>query len=82
MGFLRVLRFPPTGKVDGVGKDIYRDFVGISLDSVIIEGCCRWNLASGNLYTFIRPNQEAAKNASLGRWQESNRRPCDSGAAL
>jgi hypothetical protein len=31
----------------------YRDFVGISLDSIIVAGYCRWKLSSGNLYTFI-----------------------------
>ena len=30
----------------------YRDFVSISLDSIIVEGSCRWKLSSGNLYTF------------------------------
>jgi hypothetical protein len=24
----------------------------------MVEGYCRWKLSSGNLYTFIRPNQE------------------------
>ena len=28
----------------------YQDFVGISLDWIIVEGCCRWKLLSGNLY--------------------------------
>jgi hypothetical protein len=44
-------------------------FGGISLDSIIVEGYCRWKLSSGNLYTFIRPNHvgTAAKNASIYR---------------
>ena len=36
-----------------------------------------------NIYTFIRPNQERLRKMKL--WalrQESNLRPCDSGAAL
>jgi hypothetical protein len=36
----------------------YQDFVGISLDWILVEGYSRWKLSSGNLYTFIRPNQE------------------------
>jgi hypothetical protein len=42
---------------------IYREFVGISPDAVIVGGFCRWKLSSGNLYTFITPTAEtAAKN--------------------
>jgi hypothetical protein len=42
----------------------YQDFVGISLDWMIVECYCRWKLSNGNLYTFIRPKQETvAKNA-------------------
>ena len=49
----------------------------------IVEGYCRLKLSSGNLYTFIRPNQEQKRKMQLlGPWQESNLRPCDSGAAL
>ena len=34
-------------------------------------------------YTFIRPNQEQLQKMQLSAlWQESNLRPCDSGAAL
>ena len=46
----------------------YQDSVGISLDLTIVEGSCRWKLSSGNLYTFIRPNQEQiGENATLYR---------------
>jgi hypothetical protein len=31
----------------------YQDFVGISLDWIIVEGYCRWKLSSRNLYTFL-----------------------------
>jgi hypothetical protein len=37
----------------------------ISLDSIIVEAYCRWNLSSGNLYTFIRPNQEQLRKMQL-----------------
>ena len=39
----------------------------------------------GNLYTSFRSNQEQLRKMQLdfiGPWQESNLRPCDSGAAL
>ena len=62
----------------------YQDSVGISLDLTIVEGSCRWKLSSGNLYTFIRPNQEQLGKMQLyiGPWRESNLRSWDSGAAL
>jgi hypothetical protein len=31
----------------------------------ILEGFCRWKLLSGNLYTFIRPNQKQKRKMEL-----------------
>jgi hypothetical protein len=39
----------------------YQDFVGVSLDWIIVDGYCRWKLSSGNLYSFIGPNQDMGK---------------------
>ena len=34
------------------------------------------------LYILFRPNQEQQEKYNYTLWQESNLRPCDSGAAL
>jgi hypothetical protein len=37
----------------------------------MVEGSCTWKLSSGNLYTFITPNQgTAVKKETVGPWQE------------
>ena len=33
--------------------------------STVFDGCCRWKLSSGNLHTFIRPNQEQKREMQL-----------------
>jgi hypothetical protein len=43
----------------------YKEFIRIPLDWIIIEECCRCKLSSGNLYTFIRSNQEQLRKIQL-----------------
>jgi hypothetical protein len=44
----------------------YQDFFGITrLYNTVVEGFCWWELSSGNLYTFIRPNQEQLEKMQL-----------------
>ena len=38
-----------------------------SNELLIFDGYCRWKLLSGNLYAFIRPNQEQKRKMQLGR---------------
>ena len=52
-----------------VREYIYMQYVQYAWysDFVLVEGSCRWKLSSGNLYTFIGPNQEQLRKMQLYR---------------
>ena len=62
------------------GKEMARENIQplVYKKGLIVDGHC-----DCEFYTFIRPNQEQLRKTQLyALWQESNLRPCDSGAAL
>ena len=32
---------------------------------LLVEGYCRWKFSSGNLHTFIRPNQDSCEKCNF-----------------
>ena len=50
-----------------VGGMVVSACIKIFVAFVIFDGYCRWKLSSGNLYAFIRPNQEQKRKMQLGR---------------
>jgi hypothetical protein len=50
--------------------------VVVFMEGEINTGSCRWKLPSGNLYTFIRPNQEQLGKMQLQVPDMRNRAAC------